>query len=105
MICQFNGTNCRHIECPLWTERLQACRFVLAVDKILGDDGKRLMPLTPREQAVLDLMVQGYGNQKISDALSINYQATKNHVSSILAKLGAKNRTEAVILTLRKKLE
>jgi len=50
-------------------------------------------------------MVQGYGNQKISDALSINYQATKNHVSSILAKLGAKNRTEAVILTLRKKLE
>ena len=103
MICCFNSEPCRYINCGLWSERLQACRFILAVDKILGDDGKRPIHLTPREQNVLNLIVQGYSNQQISEALSINYSTTKNHVSSVLAKLGAKSRTEAVVMSLASK--
>lgn len=105
MICQFSGTTCRYIKCPLWSERLQACRFVLAVDKVLGDDGKRPIHLSPRQQGVLNLIVQGYSNKQISDALGINHQTTKNHVSGILAKLRAKSRTEAVILSFQNKIE
>lgn len=105
MICQFDGTVCRYVKCPLWSERLQACRFVLAVDKVLGDDGKRPIHLSSREHDVLNLMVQGYSNQQISDALGIKLQTTKNQVSAILAKLGAKSRTEAVVLSFKKKIE
>lgn len=105
MICQFDGTACRYIKCPLWSERLQSCRFVLAVDKVLGDDGKRPIHLSSREHDILNLMISGYSNQQISDALGIKCQTTKNHVSIILAKLGAKSRTEAVVLRFKTKLE
>ena len=103
MICHFNHEPCEYINCGLWSERLQACRFILAIDKILGDDGKRPMHLTPREKGVLNLIVQGYSNQQISEALSINYSTTKNHVSSVLGKLRAKSRTEAVVMSLANK--
>lgn len=103
MNCTFNNDVCRYISCPLWNERLQKCRFTMAVDKILGDDGKRVVELTPREQGILDLIAQGYTNKQIGIALSISYQCVKNHVSNILLKLGVHSRTGAVVLTLNKK--
>ena len=103
MICFINKEPCKYIHCGMWSERLQACRLVLAVDKVLGDDGVRPIHLTPREQGVLNLIVQGYSNQQISEALSINYSTTKNHVSSVLGKLRAKSRTEAVVMSLANK--
>lgn len=99
MLCHFNGEPCRYINCGYWSERLQACRFILAIDKILGDDGKRPVHLTPTEQKVLNLIVQGYSNKQICGALSISYSTTKNHVTSVLQKLGAKSRTEAVVMS------
>lgn len=99
MICFINQEPCKYIHCGMWSERLQACRLVLAVDKLLGDDGKRPIRFTPREQGVLNLIVQGYSNQQISEALSIGHSTTKNHVSKILQKLGAKSRTEAVVMS------
>lgn len=55
-----------------------------------------LEPLTEREQDVLALMAQGLQNKEIAARLTISERTVKFHVSSVLAKLGAGNRTEAV---------
>jgi DNA-binding NarL/FixJ family response regulator len=54
--------------------------------------------LTPREREVLGLVAAGLANQEIGVRLSISERTVKFHVSSVLAKLGAKNRTQAVRL-------
>lgn len=53
-------------------------------------------PLTPREIAVLALLADGAGNKEIASRLGISEHTVKFHVSSILSKLGAATRTEAV---------
>lgn len=52
--------------------------------------------LTPREQGVLEQLARGLGNKQIAAALGISERTVKFHVSSVFAKLGAANRTEAV---------
>jgi DNA-binding CsgD family transcriptional regulator len=47
---------------------------------------------------VLDLLKQGNEDREIAEILSIAESTAKNHVKSIIAKLGAKNRTHAVSL-------
>lgn len=54
--------------------------------------------LTPRELEVLVLLVEGNSNARIADQLVVSVAAVKFHVSSILSKLGAANRTEAAAL-------
>ena len=54
------------------------------------------LELTDREQEVLGLLVQGLTNQEISKAMSISTATVKYHLTSLFAKLGAKNRVEAV---------
>jgi two-component system, NarL family, response regulator LiaR len=56
--------------------------------------------LTPRESEVLSLMVKGMGNPEISELLVISRATTKNHVSSVLAKLGVATRIEAIVMVL-----
>ena len=53
-------------------------------------------PLTAREQEVLGLLAEGAGNKEIAAKLNISENTAKFHVSSILGKLGATTRTEAV---------
>ena len=53
-------------------------------------------PLTARETEVLALLAEGAGNKEIAAKLSISEHTAKFHVSSILSKLGATTRTEAV---------
>lgn len=53
--------------------------------------------LTPRELDVLQLVAGGYSNQEIAISLRMSTGSVKNHVSSILAKLGARDRTRAVL--------
>lgn len=55
-----------------------------------------LEPLTPREQEVLDHLSRGLPNKEIATELVISERTVKFHVSAILAKLNATNRTEAV---------
>ena len=60
--------------------------------------------LTPREMDVLRLLAQGLSNRKIAAQLSINERTVKYHVSAILAKLEAANRTEAVMRAIEQGL-
>jgi two-component system, NarL family, response regulator YdfI len=53
-------------------------------------------PLTARESEILSLLADGAGNKEIASRLRISEHTVKFHVSSILAKLGAATRTEAV---------
>jgi len=52
--------------------------------------------LTPREHEILRLVSEGLGNREIARRLSISEHTVKFHVSSVLAKLDAGSRTEAV---------
>lgn len=60
--------------------------------------------LTPREQEVLELMARGLQNKEIAAALAISQRTVKFHVSSIMGKLGAGNRTEAVAMAAQQGL-
>ena len=53
--------------------------------------------LTKREVEVLRLMAGGYSNREIADALNSSEGTIKNHVSSVLSKLGVRDRTRAVL--------
>jgi LuxR family maltose regulon positive regulatory protein len=55
-----------------------------------------LEPLTPQEQRVLRLLAEGASNQQIADQLVISLATARKHVSNILGKLGATNRTQAI---------
>ena len=57
-------------------------------------------PLTKRELEVLRLMAGGYSNGEIADALGTAEGTVKNHASSILSKLGVRDRTRAVLKAL-----
>lgn len=57
--------------------------------------------LTPRELEVLAMLAEGLGNREIAGRLGVSDHTVKFHISSILDKLGAATRTEAVTLGLR----
>jgi DNA-binding NarL/FixJ family response regulator len=63
-----------------------------------------LEPLTERERDVLQLLAQGKSNKEIGAALVISERTVKFHVSSIMGKLGASNRTEAVTIAAQRGL-
>jgi DNA-binding NarL/FixJ family response regulator len=58
-------------------------------------------PLTPREKEVLRLLASGLGNREIAAKLKISEHTAKFHVASILGKLGAASRAEAVSIGMR----
>jgi DNA-binding NarL/FixJ family response regulator len=53
--------------------------------------------LTPRELDVLRLVASGYSNREVAGLLVLTEGTVKNHVSSVLAKLGVRDRTRAVL--------
>ncbi|WP_233886989.1 helix-turn-helix transcriptional regulator [Paraburkholderia flagellata] len=57
--------------------------------------------LTLREIEVLAMLADGLGNKEIARQLDISDNTVKSHLSSIFGKLGATNRTEAVMLAMR----
>jgi DNA-binding NarL/FixJ family response regulator len=66
--------------------------------------GELAEPLTPRESEVLQMLASGLGNKEIAAKLRISEHTVKFHVASILGKLGAASRTEAVSLGIRRGL-
>ncbi|MGW0882543.1 response regulator [Streptomyces sp. NPDC002671] len=90
----------------------QAVRLVAEGDSVLFPDAVRRLAtarpvrpeaaartaaLTQRETEILRLMARGLSNQAISAELVVSQETVKTHVGNILAKLGADNRTQAVI--------
>lgn len=63
-------------------------------------DAPVAQPLTQREVEVLRLMAAGYANREIGQALHLAEGTVKNHVSSVLLKLGVRDRTRAVLRAL-----
>jgi two-component system response regulator DegU len=63
-----------------------------------------IAPLTPREMEILNYIAQGYLNKQIAAELDISEQTIKNHVTSILRKLNANARTEAVVVAIKQGL-
>ncbi len=66
--------------------------------------GPLIEPLTNRERQVLKLMARGKRNREIARTLLICERTVKYHVSSILAKLEVKNRTEAALMASKRKI-
>jgi DNA-binding NarL/FixJ family response regulator len=66
------------------------------------DDGE--IALTAREGEVLGLLAHGASNKSIARALDISVHTAKFHVASVLAKLGARNRSDAVAIGIRRGL-
>jgi two-component system, NarL family, response regulator DegU len=63
-----------------------------------------ISPLTPRETQILEFIAKGFLNKQIAAELGISEQTIKNHVTSILRKLNANARTEAVVVAIKQGL-
>jgi DNA-binding NarL/FixJ family response regulator len=61
-------------------------------------------PLTPRETAVLLFLADGMGNEEIAKRLFISIHTLRNHIQSIISKLGAHSKLEAVSIAIREGL-
>ena len=58
-------------------------------------------PLTEREKEILALVAEGYSNKLIGDQLNISERTVKNHLTGIMTKLRASDRTHAVVTAVR----
>ena len=54
-------------------------------------------PLTDREKDIVRLLAGGYSNREIADLLHLSEGTVKNHISSLLSKMGVRDRTRAVL--------
>jgi NarL family two-component system response regulator LiaR len=83
---------------PLAPEATRILMEAATAPPALGHD------LTAREREILSYLVQGLSNAEIARRLSIRPSTVKNHISSIMSKLGAASRTEAATLAIRHRL-
>ena len=60
--------------------------------------------LTPRESEVLSCITRGYSNREVAEELGIAEKTVRIHVSAVLDKLGARDRTQATIYALQRGL-
>ncbi len=65
------------------------------------DKKKTDIRLTRRETDVLSLLVKGYSNKEMAEAMFISEKTVKNHLTSIFRKLGVKDRTQAAVYALK----
>jgi DNA-binding NarL/FixJ family response regulator len=74
------------------------------LDRERRGDPPREDPLTPREQEVVKLIAESYGNQQIADALVISVKTVERHRANILEKLGMHDRVQLTRYAIRRGL-
>jgi predicted ATPase/DNA-binding CsgD family transcriptional regulator/Tfp pilus assembly protein PilF len=81
--------------------------FAVAEAVTSAHSSKPVIPggLTPREVAVLRLLVEGHSDREIADTLFVSRRTAAHHVSSILSKLGVPSRAAAAAWAVRNKLD
>ncbi len=87
---------------PSITDRL--LRAIKSSPAPAGASGVVVEQLTDRELEVLRLVAEGYSNRQIAGLVHLAEGTVKNHISSILIKLGARDRTNAVLRAIREGL-
>jgi DNA-binding NarL/FixJ family response regulator len=92
-------------------ELVSIIRTVAAGGTVISDEIQQLLTedppaeeLTPRQQEILESVTRGLTNADIAKQLGLREQSVKEHISTILVKIGAANRSEAVAITMRKHL-
>ena len=81
---------------PTVTRRLIA-EFTRLRPRALPRQARAVDALTPREREVLRLVAEGLSNQEIAARLTVGGETVKTHVSRVLAKLGVRDRAQAVV--------
>ena len=84
-------------------EAIQALIQAEPASPLALDDLAASFVLTPREQEVLALMIEGLSNPDIAERLVVSRSTAKAHVSNILSKMSVSNRAEAIALALQHK--
>ena len=74
-----------------------AIRRLASTSRVAGQRRMAEAGLTEREQDVLRLVAAGHSNAEIAGELFVGVETVKTHVASLLAKLGVRDRTQAVI--------
>ena len=92
-------------------ELVSIIRTIAAGGTVISDEIQQLLTedppaedLTPRQLEILESVTRGFTNADIAKQFGIREQSVKEHISTILAKIGAANRSEAVAITMRKHL-
>ena len=92
-------------------ELVSIIRAVAAGGTVISDEIQQLLTedppaeeLTPRQLEILESVTRGFTNADIAKQLGLREQSVKEHISAILVKIGAANRSEAVAITMRKHL-
>lgn len=81
-----------------------ASKMVAGRVRFQDDEQRSTEPLSERELEVLSLMARGHSNKDIARELWLGESTVKTHVSHVLRKLGASDRTSAVLTALRARL-
>ena len=82
-----------------WVQFVSEVEAFLAAPRaaIAPDHDLEFQDLTVREREILELLAQGLDNNRIADKLGISQKTVRNHVSTVMAKLGLQNRSQAIV--------
>jgi DNA-binding NarL/FixJ family response regulator len=91
------GNILNKFELELWLQNR-----VVETNRVFSDSSEPFRPLSNREMEVLSYLTRGMSNKEIANLLDISHQTVKNHVTSILRKIGVDDRTQAAVYALRR---
>ena len=94
-------------EGELWLDRITTADVVRRVTRrrrLEDAEGTKIATLTKRELEVISLIAEGLKNRVIAERLFISEATVRNHLTSILSKLGVSNRSELVVYSFKHEL-